>query len=280
MALEPGRSSLARRWIGLAGPIGQAPGYVQQIHGKQTPSRENRMIKTLDKTRLIPLVMKLSDRWFHTPRWKRFRRLLIDHSSRVEDFFFVQVGANDGVTHDLLFEYVTKFRWQGLLVEPVKDYFDELKQNYQGQPGLIFENLAISDREEIKDLYRIENNVSHLPGWCKGMGSFHIDVLLKHKWAIPNIEDYILRERVACVPLMSLLARHHVERVDLLCIDTEGHDFEIIKQLDFQTIQPVIILYERKHLSEEDQTQCIGLLRDGGYSVSHFLGNTLAYLPH
>lgn len=47
---------------------------------------------------------------------------------------FIQMGANDGVSFDLLHPFVnktkTRFEWHGALVEPVPWIFDELKHNY------------------------------------------------------------------------------------------------------------------------------------------------------
>ena len=43
------------------------------------------------------------------------------------NFFFVQVGANDGVNHDPIFHHVRKYNWKGLLIEPIPDIFEKLK---------------------------------------------------------------------------------------------------------------------------------------------------------
>ena len=48
-----------------------------------------------------------------------------------DDFFFVQIGANDGINHDPLHEYVTKYNLSGLVVEPQPDVFELLRKNYE-----------------------------------------------------------------------------------------------------------------------------------------------------
>jgi hypothetical protein len=115
-----------------------------------------------------------------------------------------------------------------------------------------------------------------LPAWVNGMASLHLDVLMNHKWAIPDIEDYIVKEQIRCITLDSLLKKHRVERLDLLAIDTEGHDFEVIKQVDFARLRPQVITYEHKHLSKVDRRDCEALLHLHNYQVSRQLGNTLA----
>jgi hypothetical protein len=62
-----------------------------------------------------------------------------------------------------------------------------------------------------------------------------------------------------------------------LSIDTEGHDYEVIKQIDFRTLRPGIMLYEHRHLSRPDRAACEHLLRSHGYRLASRLGNTLAY---
>jgi hypothetical protein len=40
------------------------------------------------------------------------------------EFFFLQVGANDGVRHDPLRQIVLEYHLRGLCVEPLPDMFD------------------------------------------------------------------------------------------------------------------------------------------------------------
>ena len=51
----------------------------------------------------------------------------------------IQIGANDGVTHDHLNHVIKKFRLQSLLLEPIKESFLKLIINYSN-----FENVGLS----------------------------------------------------------------------------------------------------------------------------------------
>jgi FkbM family methyltransferase len=195
------------------------------------------------------------------------------------DFFFVQIGANDGVIYDPISAYVRRYQWSGLLVEPVATYFERLKENYRGYLGLSFENAAISDTEGERAFYRIREDLDYLPAWCAGLGTFYLDVLLTHRWAIPNLDAYVLEERVRCISLGQLLAKHGVRRIDLLAIDTEGYDYELIKQVDFDRMRPAMLLYEHQYIREADRKACEAMLRRQGYTLSRHLGNTFAFLP-
>ena len=63
------------------------------------------------------------------------------------EFFFVQIGAFDGVTADPIYHLVRRYGWRGVLVEPQVEAFERLKQNYSGQPHLQFFNVAIGTKD-------------------------------------------------------------------------------------------------------------------------------------
>jgi FkbM family methyltransferase len=238
----------------------------------------NKYIDNKLKTRLY--FVKLFDKVCCLSEWRKFQKIVTECASTSDNFFFVQIGANDGVIYDPIHEHVTRYNWSGILVEPVGCYFSQLKRNYESNTNLIFENVAISDREEIRDFYRVKEGVSYLPRWCNGLGTFYLEVLLTHKWAIPNIEDYVVKERVKCISFKSLLKRYKVKMIDLLLIDTEGHDYEIIKQIDFDYIKPRMIMFEHQYIGKKDRNICDDLLKTQDYSLTRHLGNTFAFLPN
>lgn len=45
-------------------------------------------------------------------------------------FFFIQIGANNGVYRDPIYEYIKKYQWKEIPVEPIVKYFRELENNY------------------------------------------------------------------------------------------------------------------------------------------------------
>jgi hypothetical protein len=92
---------------------------------------------------------------------------------------------------------------------------------------------------------------------------------------IPDIRERVITITVPCVTFESLCRRHSVERVDLLHIDAEGHDFEVIKTIDFECRKPAVILYEHKHLSWSDRFACRRLLARKGYLTLELAYDTL-----
>lgn len=237
------------------------------------------MLTWSDINKIYPMVVRTCSPLLRVRQWHRFRDILTRCAERTKDFFFIEIGANDGVTQDILHQYIDKYRWRGILVEPVPYYFEKLKCTYEANDQLALENVAISDKDEIRDFYRVREGVSHFPYWSEGLGSFDLKVVLSHRWAMPNISDYIVTEKVKCIALRSLLLKHDVKKIDLLSIDTEGYDYEIIKQIDFDKLSPLVLIYEHKHIKRDERKRCESMLRAHRYALRKQRGNTLAYLP-
>lgn len=227
--------------------------------------------------RLRLALVKVFDSLCKIQRWRELEKTLRRVGENSDDFFFIQIGANDGVIYDPIYQFVRQYNWSGILVEPVPCYFNRLLINYQGNSNLYFENVAISDQDEQRDFYRVQEGLDFLPEWCNGLGTFNLDVLLTHKWAIPNLEDYVVKETVECLSLDSLLKKYAVDNVDLLLIDTEGYDYQVLKQLDLDLIRPSILLYEHQYFRQEERQKCENRLQQAGYRISSHMGNTLAY---
>ena len=52
-----------------------------------------------------------------------------------------------------------------MLLEPQKDAYQKLAENYQDQPQLVLLNAAISDHDGAEELYKVKEGVDGLPGW-------------------------------------------------------------------------------------------------------------------
>lgn len=194
----------------------------------------------------------------------------------LDDVFFVQVGANDGVNDDPINKYIHTYHWNGLLVEPSLRHFENLKKNYADEPQLRFEHAAIGKSNGTAILYGVSPKA---PWFTRTMGSslnsFDKNVILKHPY--PKLEKFIIEETVKIVSLSSLLERHHISKIDLLLIDIEGYDYEALKQFNF-AVQPKLIVFENKHLCYTDKIASEQYLEDRGYIVERRSKNTLAVL--
>jgi FkbM family methyltransferase len=213
---------------------------------------------------------------------KKIDRLITRHSLQAKDFFFIQIGSCDGETEDPIYDFVTRFHWRGVLVEPLSHLFEKLRVTYQNQTDLSLENIAISRDAGVRKLYRINSTTTegYVP-WYERSSSFYKEHLLNQ---IDTIRTHfpgaqIIAEDVRCQPLEYLLAKYRVQKIDLLHIDAEGYDFEIIKMIPFTRLKPNMILYESAHLTGADQKACKQLLASNGYQLLTARVDTFAYLP-
>ena len=137
--------------------------------------------------------------------------LVSEKLKRGEPFYFVQVGANDGVLDDPLRELIYQHHFPGLLIEPLPDLFERLKTNYAGEHQLVYENVAILDREGPVEIHRIRSDAD-VPGHWHGIASFHRKNLLAQ--GVPP--QFIEAQSVHGVPLHVLLARQVIVVTTLL----------------------------------------------------------------
>lgn len=180
---------------------------------------------------------------------------------------FVQIGANDGIVDDPLREFVLAQRWRGVLVEPVPYLFERLQRNYAGHPGLQFANVAIAERSGQRPFHYVREAAPRpgQPGWDIGLASFDRDHILRHAAIFPDIESRLATIEVPCCTFDELCRAHGIASLDLLHIDCEGYDFEVLKAIDFTRYRPLLLVYERHHLSAADREACRRYLAGHGY---------------
>lgn len=210
--------------------------------------------------------------------WKPYQKIDLDtflnRHAVIPDFYFIQIGANDGVTGDKINGYIKNFHWKGILVEPVPYIFNRLIENYNQTNGLIFENSAIGKTNGYLPFYSIaEKNslgVSHkelLSGFgLDQLGSFNKEVLLKHSGMIPDFESFVCEIKVPTITFNELVIKHNVSKINLLQVDTEGYDYDILINTDFSKIRPELLIFEHQHMTRLQYKKLIKRIRSLDYS--------------
>jgi FkbM family methyltransferase len=205
------------------------------------------------RTRLARIKRRLFKKPFlkdpqHPPFW-------FDMAFGRKEAFLVQIGSNDGKTGDPFHELLHKNQsWSALFVEPVPYLFERLKKNYPGTDRFRFENAAINDGSNLTFYWvdpKVKNEIADLPFWYDQLGSFDKDHIVNELGE--SIRPFVLSEEKEGLTLKRLLAKQEVNKIDILHIDTEGHDWKILSQLDLDAFTPVFILFESNHLSQTDK---------------------------
>lgn len=162
--------------------------------------------------------------------------------------YFVELGANDGVTqsNSLYFE---KYRnWSGLLIEPAPQNFLKCRKNRSSKNSIYCAACVSFDYNE--DFVRI--NYSNLMSTPLGLDS---DIKNPHEHA--KIGDQFLRDNetmfefgAVAKTLNSLLVDASAPKlIDFLSLDVEGAELEVLKGVDHQIYRFKYILVECRDFS-------------------------------
>ena len=187
-----------------------------------------------------------------------------------DDFFFIQIGASDGIQNDPLHALILRHGLHGLCVEPLGTAFAALQRTYAAVEGVFLENSAVGATTGRTTMYAVEGFESDIH--LSQKSSFDRTCLVKHRLGgrIQTIE-------VNMITFRDLLAKYAVSNVTLLQVDTEGLDFEIIKHALDAGITPQAIHYESVHLTKDSTVACRKMLEAKGYRFLVTEMDTLAW---
>ncbi|MBX2876536.1 MAG: FkbM family methyltransferase [Saprospiraceae bacterium] len=186
---------------------------------------------------------------------------------------FLQIGANDGKTGDLLYECKRQKKWQGVMLEPQSMVFQVLQENFP-EDRYILLNAAMSHVSGSATLFKIKDSESR---WANGLASFKRESILAHfengyiggklkeegisLEEVKNYSDCIVEEEVQTISFPELVRRAYFPAYDALLIDVEGFDFEVLKMVELGDPTLQFVIFEFKHLSQSDRKSAEDLLK-------------------
>mgnify|MGYP000864594463 FL=1 len=163
--------------------------------------------------------------------------------------FFVEFGATCGLSLSNSFLLETKFNWQGILAEPAKVWHDQLKKNRNA----IIETDCVWKRTG-DTLSFNETKIGEL----STINYFSKLDMHKKQRRNGNIYD------VKTISLEDMLSKFKAPNfIDYLSIDTEGSEFEILENFNFDRYKFKIITCE--HNYSADRKKIYNLLINNGY---------------
>lgn len=160
----------------------------------------------------------------------------------------IQIGSHVGNTHnDPIFSIVDN-NTNLILVEPVPFLFEQLKNNYnkkfENNQNIIFINKAVSNfiGEIEMSIPSEKNDFSKLPFWASQLAS------VNHDHALGHISNLLVEKiNVETTTINEIVKEYNIKQIDLLHTDTEGHDYIILMNYNFE-IKPKQIMFEHKHM--------------------------------
>jgi FkbM family methyltransferase len=194
-----------------------------------------------------------------------------------EDIFFAVIGAMDGVYLDYTFKYAFKNKhWKGLLIEPMKYYFEKLKENYEHRENLIFENVAISDSEGYEYMFRIPSELvesGEVPSWSGAISTFDPE---KNVMREEHLISKAVKEPVLCTTFENISNKHSIEKIDILQIDVEGCDSNVFWQIWNLNYRPKLIIIEIVWMQSEEKNKIEKTLKNNSYTLSYVSDDLIA----
>ena len=165
----------------------------------------------------------------------------------------VDVGANDGFYSSNSYPFIAR-GWRALLIEPHPVTFQKAKQLHRKRKRVSLLNAACSDRDGELELqtYAEDDGGSHSSLGENTDGSKDA----------PGAPGGSLRVKVH--RLETLLAEFDIPRdFGLLTIDTEGHDFQVLRGANLARYRPRVIITEK---NPDDEAK-FAYLRASGYRL-------------
>jgi|688.fasta_scaffold532281_1 FkbM family methyltransferase len=140
-----------------------------------------------------------------------------------KDGFYIECGANDGVNQSNTWYFEKTLNWKGILIEPNKKIFKDLKKNRSSRN--IFKNVALVSKDfksKNKKIYLNENN-------------------LESKLTETN---NLVNQKVSVDTLSNILKEYSIYKINFFSLDVEGYEEEVLKGLNLDIFDIDYLLIE------------------------------------
>jgi FkbM family methyltransferase len=184
-----------------------------------------------------------------TPRWNRWAK-------RHPDVFFVQIGSNDGFTGlDPLQAHIDSHTgWRGIMVEPIPETYARLCGR-RTDPRFRLVQAALTDHDGTVTMNVFDDDEVD----CTVLATIE-----------PQVASGYTQFRSTSVEVPALTfasLTKDVDDIDVLHIDTEGHDAKILAQVDFDAWTLSAVLFEHHHLEPDERRLTTERLEKHGYRL-------------
>jgi FkbM family methyltransferase len=143
--------------------------------------------------------------------------------------FYIECGANDGINQSNSWYFEKVLNWRGILIEPNKTSFKNLKNNRSFKN--IFKNVALVSEDfknKNEEIYLSEKNLES---------------------KLTNIVNP-LSQKVATETLNNILKEFNVNKINLFSLDVEGYEEEVLKGLNLNIFDIDYILIETNNFDK------------------------------
>jgi FkbM family methyltransferase len=189
--------------------------------------------------------------------------------------FALVIGANNGTDDDTLGGYVLSFNWRALLIEPLPEHLNELKENFKKpikQGKVIVAEECVSDIEEIVQFAYIPHKTiitEKLHPAIRGMSCIMPPT---NGFATDPITSKLFEQHKVVIefitkPINIICEEFFVEEIDYVQCDVEGYDYKVLSKFDFKKYRPKIFKFETRNYESGTLEPVRELFESNNYSV-------------
>jgi FkbM family methyltransferase len=176
--------------------------------------------------------------------------------------FYIEIGANDGYSGSTTF-WAQQLDWKGICVEPQKETFERL-QEYR---NCALYNFAISDKTQRNVKFITFPERDFRSGIAGTMSASHIEEAKKlSSMSTTTINTITFGDMMKDFP--------NVKHIDFLSIDTEGHEINVLRSIDFDKYSFGLITIETKENSD-----VVKFVKQKGYKPLLTAGSDVVFVP-
>ena len=159
----------------------------------------------------------LIDKYYHQKRINNFLK-------EIKINFFLDVGAYLGTYTDLILK--NNVNSKALIFEPQSDIYRILKSRYKKKKNITVFNCAISNKTGVRKLYINKHRLTSTFLKFNLQNSYHN---YKAKLFGSTLQEMTINIKIVKTKtLKKIIKEKKIKKIDLVKIDTEGHEFEVL----------------------------------------------------
>ncbi len=232
------------------------------------------------RIKIIQFLIHLNEKIFFYPLLKKYFLENDQFNNAINctnEITIFDIGANKGQSIDFFKSIYSNYRIYAF--EPNPTLFNRLKEKYKNNSNILLFNVGVSDVDGVltfnESVFDETSTFEEL-----NFDSAYLDT----KASILGVNKHQMFFKKYDVPvytLASVIADHQISKIDILKIDTEGHELKCLKGLFNGEFAPIKLIQLESHLDDmylqNNQEEIEHLLHTNGFSlnkkIKHGFGN-------
>ena len=181
---------------------------------------------------------------------------------KINDGTYLEIGGCDGILCSNTKTLEDFFGFKGILIEPQKHFFDNLKKNRSNKNNELH-NCAVSNSNDLEIEFIGYNGEGGIVNYLNtDLNNY-------------NFSSYKVKNR----KMKDILIESKYNYIDFMIIDVEGAELEVLKSIDFNF--PIFCIIIEAHSNEQEKNKIFGdFLSKNGFTYKERLRGNEVWLNH